>query len=206
MANYRFERIKREVDGIQYVAKYIRMKRVGLVYKAACPFHHEKTPSMTIYPPEIIKDGKKQGYMSFYCFGCGAGGDVIEFKRRKEGFDTREEACEALEKEFGFISDDDIALRSFLEEELVRIQNSLGNTLSLTEINLICSSICRNYLNWVKEYYPNCWETEIKTIEKFYKYFDCTLPERSSLEAMSLIKEVQEKIDARRTNIQNGEI
>lgn len=203
MSKYRYERIKKEVDGIQYMSKFMRMKKIGLVYKAVCPFHNEKTPSLTVYPPEYIKDGKKQGYASFYCFGCGAGGDVIEFKRLKEGLEVREEACELLEKEFGFVSDDDVALRSFLEEEIIRIQNSAGNTLTLTEINLICSSICRNYLNWVKEYFPSSWENEIKTVEKFYKYFDCTLPERSAVEAMSLINEVQGKIDTRRQQFVN---
>ena len=205
MTNYRFERIRREVDGVQYVSKYIRMKKVGLIYKAVCPFHNEKTPSLTIYPADYMKDGKRQGYMSFYCFGCGAGGDLIEFKKLKEGFNTREEACEEIEKEFGFVSDDDIALHSFMEEELTRIQNSFGNMLSLTEINLICSSICRNYLKWIKEYFPKYWESEIKVIEKFYKHFDCVLLEQTALEAMSLIEEVQKKIDDRRQKIKNGE-
>jgi DNA primase len=143
MANYRFERIKREVDGVQYLSKYIRMKRVGLVYKAVCPFHNEKTGSLTIYPPEYIKDGKQQGYTSFYCFGCGCGGDILDFKRLKENY-SKEEACTELEEEYGFSSDDDEALKSFMEEEIKRIENSYGNILSLTEINLVCSSICRN--------------------------------------------------------------
>ena len=47
-----------------------------------CPFHSEKTPSFNVYP----ENG------SFYCFGCGAGGDVITFVRRIENLDYMEEA------------------------------------------------------------------------------------------------------------------
>ena len=42
-----------------------------------CPFHNEKTPSFTVYPDTN----------SFYCFGCGAGGDVISFIRRIDNLD-----------------------------------------------------------------------------------------------------------------------
>ena len=45
-----------------------------------CPFHNEKTPSFNIYP----ENG------SFYCFGCGTGGDVITFIRRIENLDYME--------------------------------------------------------------------------------------------------------------------
>ena len=87
MANrFRYERVKQQIDGILYLAKYLRMKKVGLVYKAVCPFHNEKTPSLTVYPNDYMINGKKQGYTSFYCFGCGAGGDIIKFKQLKISF------------------------------------------------------------------------------------------------------------------------
>ncbi|MBQ2768064.1 MAG: hypothetical protein IJF49_08335 [Clostridia bacterium] len=54
---------------------------------AMCPFHREKTPSMKLY-----KDG-------FYCFGCGAGGDVINFVARLFGL-TNKEAAEKLDSDF----------------------------------------------------------------------------------------------------------
>ena len=46
----------------------IDLKKSGRYYKACCPFHHEKTPSFTVYPNN-----------SFYCFGCGESGDAIDF-------------------------------------------------------------------------------------------------------------------------------
>ena len=59
------------------VSSYVRMKRRGRNLVGLCPFHGEKTPSFTLYPDTE----------SFYCFGCGAGGDVITFIKRIENLD-----------------------------------------------------------------------------------------------------------------------
>lgn len=56
---------------------YVDLKRRGRTYVCNCPFHSEKTPSCTIFPDT----------QSFYCFGCGAGGDVITFVQRIENLD-----------------------------------------------------------------------------------------------------------------------
>lgn len=55
-------------------SSYTAIKRRGATFTCLCPFHSEKTPSCTVY-----KDTQ-----SFYCFGCGAGGDVITFIKRIE--------------------------------------------------------------------------------------------------------------------------
>ena len=203
MEKYRYEIIKQQVDGLKHIATYIKLKKVGQVYRGLCPFHGEKTPSLTVYPKGYTVNGKAQDYTSFYCFGCGVAGDIINFKQLKDNL-TREEACEELEKEYGFKGDDEDAQRTYLEEQLNIIKNSYGNILSLSEVNLICSSICRNYLSWVKEYYPQKHEIEIKFIDKVYKYFDKTLLERTAIESMSLIDEVNEKIKKRRLTLKEG--
>ena len=59
------------------LSSYMSLKRRGKNLVGLCPFHSEKTPSFTVYP----ENG------SFYCFGCGAGGDVITFVRRMENLD-----------------------------------------------------------------------------------------------------------------------
>lgn len=59
------------------VSGYVQLKRSASNLVGLCPFHSEKTPSFTVFPA----DG------SFYCFGCGAGGDVIAFVRRAESLD-----------------------------------------------------------------------------------------------------------------------
>ena len=58
-------------------ASYINLKRRGRNMVGLCPFHGEKTPSFNIYTESD----------SFYCFGCGAGGDVISFIMRIENLD-----------------------------------------------------------------------------------------------------------------------
>lgn len=59
------------------IGSYVSLKRAGSNLKGLCPFHSEKTPSFTVYPQDN----------SFYCFGCGAGGDAITFIRKRENLD-----------------------------------------------------------------------------------------------------------------------
>ena len=61
-------------DIVDVVGSYVNLKRAGSNFSGLCPFHNEKTPSFTVYLDT----------QSFYCFGCGAGGDVITFIRRIE--------------------------------------------------------------------------------------------------------------------------
>lgn len=60
------------------IGSYVTLKRAGSNLKACCPFHSEKTPSFTVYTGE-------GGH--FYCYGCGAGGDVVSFIMRMENLD-----------------------------------------------------------------------------------------------------------------------
>lgn len=59
------------------ISGYVNLHRRGRTWVGLCPFHGEKTPSFTVYPETD----------SFYCFGCGVGGDVIGFIRRAENLD-----------------------------------------------------------------------------------------------------------------------
>lgn len=64
-------------DIISVAQSYVELKRSGSTYSCRCPFHSEKSPSCHFY----------QSTNSFYCFGCGAGGDVITFIRLIENLD-----------------------------------------------------------------------------------------------------------------------
>lgn len=59
------------------ISQYVNLKRRGKNLVGLCPFHSEKTPSFTVYP----ENG------SFYCFGCGVGGDVFTFTGLIENLD-----------------------------------------------------------------------------------------------------------------------
>lgn len=59
------------------IDSYVQLKKRGRNYVCCCPFHSEKTPSFTVFPDT----------QSFYCFGCGAGGDVITFVMRAENLE-----------------------------------------------------------------------------------------------------------------------
>ena len=71
------EELKARSDISDIASSYVTLKRRGRNLVGLCPFHGEKTPSFNIYP----ENG------SFYCFGCGAGGDVITFVRKIENLD-----------------------------------------------------------------------------------------------------------------------
>jgi len=61
----------------QVIGSYVTLKRAGSNYNGLCPFHSERTPSFTVFPSTH----------SFYCFGCGAGGDAISFMMRIENLE-----------------------------------------------------------------------------------------------------------------------
>ena len=71
------EEIRDRSDIEQIIGAYVSLKRAGSNVKGLCPFHNEKTPSMVVYPES----------QSFYCFGCGAGGDVITFVMKYNNLD-----------------------------------------------------------------------------------------------------------------------
>ncbi len=84
------EDIRYRCDIENIISSYVTLKRAGSNCKGLCPFHSEKTPSFTVY----------QSTQSFYCFGCGAGGDVINFIMRIENLDYVS-AVETLAKRAG---------------------------------------------------------------------------------------------------------
>jgi len=61
--------VKEQADIVQIIGEHVNLKRSGVRYLGVCPFHQEKTPSFSVHP----------GQQFFYCFGCGASGDVFSF-------------------------------------------------------------------------------------------------------------------------------
>ncbi len=71
------EEIRYRCDIEDVISTYVTLKRAGSNKHGVCPFHSEKTPSFTVFPAT----------KSFYCFGCGAGGDVVTFIQKIENLD-----------------------------------------------------------------------------------------------------------------------
>lgn len=71
------QELKVKTDITDVISTYVTLKKRGNTYVGLCPFHNEKTPSFTVYPAT----------QSFYCFGCGAGGEAISFMRKIENLD-----------------------------------------------------------------------------------------------------------------------
>ncbi len=69
--------LSRRTDITELIRGYVQLRRSGRMEKGVCPFHNEKTPSFYVYPDTS----------SFYCFGCGAGGDAITFMKRISNLD-----------------------------------------------------------------------------------------------------------------------
>lgn len=74
------ETIKERLDITEVISGYIKIEKAGNSFKARCPFHNEKTPSFFVSPAR----------QSYYCFGCGAKGDIFTFVEEMEGLDFRE--------------------------------------------------------------------------------------------------------------------
>lgn len=84
------EEIRSRNDIVDVISGYVRLTKKGGTYFGLCPFHNEKTPSFSV-------SANKQMY---YCFGCGAGGNVITFVMQYENF-TFYEALELLADRVG---------------------------------------------------------------------------------------------------------
>ncbi len=79
MLNSPVQKIKERLSIEEIVSSYIKLDKVGPNLKAKCPFHNEKTPSFFISPDRG----------TYYCFGCGAKGDIFTFVEEFEGLDFR---------------------------------------------------------------------------------------------------------------------
>ncbi len=79
------EEIRMKNDIVEVISGYVRMQKKGSSYFGLCPFHNEKSPSFSVSP----------GKQMYYCFGCGAGGNVITFLMEYENA-TFQEAVKML--------------------------------------------------------------------------------------------------------------
>ena len=108
--------IKNAADIVDVVSEVVHLKKTGRNFVGLCPFHSEKTPSFTVSPEKQI----------FYCFGCGAGGNVFSFMMKSDGL-AFPEAARSLARRYGI----DIPQKHLTLEQKKR----MGERESLLKIN-----------------------------------------------------------------------
>jgi len=74
------EEVRAKNDIVDVIAGYIKLQKKGSSYFGLCPFHNEKTPSFSVSQPKQM----------YYCFGCGAGGNVFTFVMEYENYSFTE--------------------------------------------------------------------------------------------------------------------
>ncbi len=77
MSHSSVEKIKENLDVQDVIGAYVKLEKAGGNFKGRCPFHNEKSPSFFVSP--------SRG--TYYCFGCGAKGDIFSFVQEFEGLD-----------------------------------------------------------------------------------------------------------------------
>jgi len=82
--------IRAGVDIVEFIGRFVNLRKAGANWKGLCPFHGEKTPSFMVNPKKGI----------FHCFGCGVGGDVFGFLMRQDRL-SFPEAVRAMAKTAG---------------------------------------------------------------------------------------------------------
>ncbi len=104
------QELKFKTDIEDVISSYVSLKRRGSTSLGLCPFHNEKTPSFTVY----------NDTQSFYCFGCGAGGDAVTFIKKIENLDYID-AVKLLAQRAGIQMPDDTSFDDSLSKKRRRI-------------------------------------------------------------------------------------
>ena len=106
--------IRAGVDIVDFIGRFVNLKKAGANWKGLCPFHGEKTPSFMVNPKKGI----------FHCFGCGVGGDIFGFLMRQDRL-SFPEAVRALAKTAGVALPDERGAQpgDSGREELLRVMD-----------------------------------------------------------------------------------
>lgn len=132
-------RIKAEIDIVELIGEYVDLNSSGKNYVALCPFHQENTPSFTVNP-------NKQFY---YCFGCGAGGDSINFIQEIDNLSFQESVLTLAER-----AGIEVDIKGGVDKEEMKLREAIFSANELASkfynyllLNKDIASEAREYLN-----------------------------------------------------------
>ena len=120
------EEVREKNDIVDVISGYVKLQKKGANYFGLCPFHNEKSPSFSVSP----------GKQMYYCFGCGAGGNVITFLMEYENY-TFPEALKFLADRAG------VALPKMEYQKEAREQADLK--ARLLEVNKLAANYFYHY-------------------------------------------------------------
>jgi DNA primase len=148
------EKIKEKLSIVDVLGSYITLEKAGANLKARCPFHNEKTASFFISP---VRN-------TYYCFGCGAKGDIISFVQQFEGLDfmgalrlLAKQAGVELERENPAVRTERERLYLMLEYATLFFQKNLGS--EAREYLLKRGLSEKTIKEWRLGYAPNDWKS-----------------------------------------------
>jgi len=130
------ERIKNESDIVAIISEFVSLKKSGKDYKGLCPFHQEKTPSFFVIPAK--------GF--YHCFGCGKGGNAVNFIMEHERLEYPA-ALRFLAEKAGITIPETGTTNTF--EEI--LYNSLSTAAAFYEKCLYESSAGKKTLDYLKK-------------------------------------------------------
>lgn len=116
------DEIRQKADIVQIISDYVKLELKGKNYLGLCPFHQEKTPSFTVSRDKQL----------YYCFGCGAGGDIFNFMMEMENLSFME-AAKILAERFGVqLPEDNISFGKGRNRKLDELREQLFEIHHLT--------------------------------------------------------------------------
>lgn len=160
--------IRARTDIVEVVSGYVLLKQAGNTYKGLCPFHTEKTPSFTVSAEKQL----------FYCFGCGAGGDVFSFVMKIENMNFGDAARMLAERVGVTLFQDESPQARAAREKRRRLYDCMEAACRHFETVFAKSSDAKEARDYVKRrgishdtarcfrlgYAPREWDSVLKTL------------------------------------------
>lgn len=178
------EKIKEKLGIVEVIGSYISVEKAGTNYKARCPFHNEKSPSFFISPDRN----------TYYCFGCGAKGDIFSFVQEFEGLDfmgalrvLAQRAGVTLEKENPSVRTERERLYLVMEHATLYFQRQLLTHSAAKEYVKKRGIVEKTVREWRLGYAPNDW----KALSTYLMSKGITL---SDIEKVGLAKKSEKKV------------
>ena len=157
------DQIKSRIDIVTLVGSYMKLDKAGASYKGKCPFHNEKTPSFFVSPARE----------SYYCFGCGASGDIFTFVEEFEGLHFKG-ALKLLADRAGVVLEVFSKEKKEAESEKEKLYRVIEEATKFFENNLHDQNNNAKEIKDAREYLKSRGLTE-KTIKDFrigYAFLD----------------------------------